>query len=176
MTVTLTTCTTFNTGPQVINSHSVLKHLTLPLGRNNGMARFANKSNSNFPFKNVWCRKDKQLLPLTTFSCDQGKTGWTNTLKTPGRQLTAAKPGCRWWRRGPKTVITQRIRDPLITVHGILDPWCQQYNYYDHFIFKLISCFLLWCLFNSHGPKGDELAKELTNLEYLLLLLLGKRH
>jgi hypothetical protein len=30
-----------------------------------------------------------------------------------------------------------------------LDPWCQQYNYYDH----LISCFLLWCLFNSHGPK-----------------------
>jgi hypothetical protein len=47
------------------------------------------------------------------------------------------------------TVITQRIRDPLITVHGILDPWCQQYNYYDH----LISCFLLWCLFNSHGPK-----------------------
>jgi hypothetical protein len=30
-----------------------------------------------------------------------------------------------------------------------LDPWCQQYNHYDH----LISCFLLWCLFNSHGPK-----------------------
>jgi hypothetical protein len=54
MTVTLlTTCTTtFNTGPQVINSHSVLKHLTLPLGRNNGMARYANKSNSsNFPFQ-----------------------------------------------------------------------------------------------------------------------------
>ena len=51
MTVTLTTCTTFNTGFQVINSHSVLKHLTLPLGRNNGMARFANKSNSNFPFQ-----------------------------------------------------------------------------------------------------------------------------
>jgi hypothetical protein len=100
MTVTLTTCTTFNTGPQVINSHSVLKHLTLPLGRNNGMARFANKSNSNFPsknvwfrkVKNVWFRKGKQLLPLTTFSCDQGSTGWTNTLKTPGRQLTAAKP------------------------------------------------------------------------------------
>jgi hypothetical protein len=67
-----------------------------------------------------------------------------------GRQLTAVKPGCLWWRRGPKTVITQRIRDPLITVHGILDPWCQQqYNYYDH----LISFFLLWCLFNSHGPK-----------------------
>jgi hypothetical protein len=34
----------------------------------------------------VWFRKGKQLLPLTTFSCDQGKTGWTNTLKTPGRQ------------------------------------------------------------------------------------------
>jgi hypothetical protein len=51
MTVTLTTCTTFNTGPQVINYHSVLKHLTLPLGRNNGIARFANKSNSNFPFQ-----------------------------------------------------------------------------------------------------------------------------
>jgi hypothetical protein len=148
MTVTLTTWTTFNTGPQVINSHSVLKHLTLPLGRNNGMARFAN-SNSNFPSKNVWFRKGKQLLPLTTFSCDQGKTGWTTTLKTPGRQLTAAKPGCRWWRRGPTTVITQRIRDPLITIHGILDPWCQQYNYYDH----LISCILLWCLFSSHGPK-----------------------
>jgi hypothetical protein len=75
MMVTLTTCTTFNTGPQVINSHSVLKHLTLPLGRNNGIARFANKSNSNFPSKNVWFRKGKQLLPLTTFSCDQGKTG-----------------------------------------------------------------------------------------------------
>jgi hypothetical protein len=38
----------------------------------------------------------------------------------------------------------------MITVHGILDPWCQQHNYYDH----LICCFLLWCLFNnSHGPK-----------------------
>jgi hypothetical protein len=44
----------------VINSHSVLKHLTLPLGRNNGMARFGNKSNSNFPSKNVWFRKGKQ--------------------------------------------------------------------------------------------------------------------
>jgi hypothetical protein len=119
------------------------------------MARFPNNSNSNFPSKNVWFRKGKQLLPLTNFSCDQGKTGWTNTLKTPGRQLTAAKPGCRWWRRGPKTVITKkRIRDPLITVHGILDPWCQQHNYYyDH----LISCFLLWCLFDSHGPKTSWL-------------------
>jgi hypothetical protein len=44
---------------------------------------------------------------------------------------------------------TANKRDPLITVHGILDPWCQQYNYYDH----LIACILLWCLFNSHGPK-----------------------
>jgi hypothetical protein len=84
MTATLTTCTTFNTGPQVINSHSVLKHLTLPLGRNNGMARFANNSNSNFPFQECVVSKGQQLLPLTTFSCDQGKTGWTNTLKPLG--------------------------------------------------------------------------------------------
>jgi hypothetical protein len=84
------------------------------------------------------------------FPATRGKqVGQSNTLKTPGRQLTAAKPGCRWWRRGPKTVITQQIRDPLITVHGILDPWCQQYNYYDY----LISCILMWCLFNSHGLK-----------------------
>jgi hypothetical protein len=39
----------------------------------------------------------------------------------------------------------------VITIHGILDPW-YQYNCCDHFIFKPISCFLLWCLFNSHGP------------------------
>jgi hypothetical protein len=51
MTVTLTTCTTFNTAPQVINSQSVLKHLTVPLGRNNGMARFTDKNNRNFPFQ-----------------------------------------------------------------------------------------------------------------------------
>jgi hypothetical protein len=98
MTVTLTTCTTLNTGPQVINSHSVLKHLTVPLGSWAGITGWHDsliKATAAFPSKNVWFRKGKQLLPLTTFSCDQGKSGWTNTLKTPGRQLTAPKPGCR---------------------------------------------------------------------------------
>jgi hypothetical protein len=64
MTVTLTTYTTFNTGPQVINYHSVLKHLTLPLDRNNEMALFANRSKNskNFPFQEcVVSRKGKQL-------------------------------------------------------------------------------------------------------------------
>jgi hypothetical protein len=95
MTATLTTRTTFNTGPQVINSHSILKHLTLPLGRNNGMARFANKSNSNVPFQECVVSKGQATSAADRLSCDQGKTGWTNTLKTPWRQLTAAKPGCR---------------------------------------------------------------------------------
>jgi hypothetical protein len=74
MTVTLTTCTTFNTGPQVINSHRVLKHLTLYYwagitGKHDSLI----KATVTFPSKNVWFRKGKQLLPLTTFSCDQGK-------------------------------------------------------------------------------------------------------
>jgi hypothetical protein len=58
-----TTCTTFNTGPQqVINSHSVLKHLTLPLGRNIRMARFANNSNSNFfPFQECVVSKGQAI-------------------------------------------------------------------------------------------------------------------
>jgi hypothetical protein len=90
MTVTLTTCTTFNTGPQVINSHGVLKHLTLPpLGRNNG--REGNdsliKATSTFPSKNVGFRNEgKQLLPLTTFSCDQEETGYVGQ-QTPSKPL-----------------------------------------------------------------------------------------
>jgi hypothetical protein len=53
MTVMLTTCSTFNTGPRVINSHSVLKHLTLPLGRNNGMWNnlLIKATAANFPFQ-----------------------------------------------------------------------------------------------------------------------------
>ena len=164
MTVMLTTCTTFNTGPRVINTHSVLKHLTLPLGRNNGMAWFANKATATFPSKNVvstgqatstvnhlFLRPGENRLdkhpqnPWEAINgCETGMpliTSWpkdgyytvnktpSTDLKTPGRQLTAAKPGCRWLRHGPKTVITQWIRDPLITVHGILDPWCQQCSY-----------------------------------------------
>ena len=58
MTVMSTTCTTFNTGPRVINSHSVLKRLTIPLDRNNGMWNnlLMKATAANFPFQSGFDR------------------------------------------------------------------------------------------------------------------------
>jgi hypothetical protein len=73
MTVTLTTCTKFNSLTQALIKWSILIiafssiWLYHWLGRNNGMARFANKSNINFPLQECGF-EGKQLLPLTTFS------------------------------------------------------------------------------------------------------------
>ena len=92
MTVTLTTCTTFNTGPQVINSHSVLKHLTLPLGRNNGMARFANKSNSNFPFQECVVSKGQATSTADHLFLRPGENGLDN--KHPQNPWWEAINGC----------------------------------------------------------------------------------
>ena len=53
MTVTLTTCTTFiSTGPPVVNPHSVLKHLSLPLGIT-GWHNLLLKATATFPSKSV---------------------------------------------------------------------------------------------------------------------------
>jgi hypothetical protein len=94
--VMLTTCTTFNTGSQVINSHSVLKHLTLPLvGRNNGIARFANKSNSNFPFQECVVSKGQAISTADHIFLRPGGNRLDKHPQNPGKQLTAAKPGCR---------------------------------------------------------------------------------
>jgi hypothetical protein len=150
--MTLTTCTTFNTGPQVINSHSVLKHLTLPLGRNNGMALFANKSNSNFPFQECVVLKGQATSTVDHLFLRPGENRLDKHPQNPWEAIHGCETGMPLMTSWPKDGYSQRIRDPLITIHGILDPWCQ-YNCYDHFIFKPISCFLLWCLFNSHGPK-----------------------
>jgi hypothetical protein len=131
MTVTLTTYTTFNTGPQVINYHSVLKHLTLPLDRNNEMALFANRSKNskNFPFQEcVVSRKGKQLTSTADhLFLRPGENRLGKHPQNPWKAINDCETGMPLMLRGPKTtVITQRIRDPLITVHGILNPWwCQ---------------------------------------------------
>ena len=122
MTVTLTTCTTFiNTGPPVGNPHSVLKHLSLPLGIT-GWHNLLLKATATFPSKSV-ASTGQATTTADHLILRPGETRLDKHQKQTGRQLTAAKPGCRWWRHGPKTVITQWIRDSLITVHGILDPW-----------------------------------------------------
>jgi hypothetical protein len=90
MTMTLiTTCTTFNTGPQVINSHSVLKHLTLALGRNNGMTRFANKSNINFPLQECVVSKGQATSTADHLFLRPRENRLDKHPQTPGSQLTA---------------------------------------------------------------------------------------
>jgi hypothetical protein len=113
------------------------------------MARFTNKSNINFPFQECVVSKGQATSTADHLFLRPGENRLDKHPQNPWEAIHGCETGMPLMTSWPMTVITQRIRDPLITVHGILDPWCQQYNYYDH----LISCILLWCLFNSHGPK-----------------------
>jgi hypothetical protein len=139
------TCTTFNTGPQVINSHSVLKHLTLPLGRNNGMARFANKSNINFPFQECVVSKGQATSTADHLFLRPGENRLDkNTLKTPEtvNGCETRMPLMTSWPKDGYYTANKRSTD-----HGPRDigpVWCQQYNYYDHLIVmaqRLCGCF-----------------------------------
>jgi hypothetical protein len=102
------------------------------------MARFANKSNSNFPFQKCVVSKGRAtstadhlfLRPAT-----RGKqVGQTPTSKPLGGNERLRNRDAVDDVVAQRRLFAQQITDPLITVHRILDPWCKQYNYYNHLI------------------------------------------
>ena len=130
MTVTLTTCTTFiNTGPPVVNPHSVLKHLSLPPGIT-GWHNLLLKATATFPSKNV-----VSTGQVTTTADHLILRPVENRLDKHPQNPWEAINGCETgmplmtsWPKDGYYTMNKRFIDH--TIHGILDPWCQQYYYY----------------------------------------------
>ena len=155
----LTTCSTFNTGPRVINSHSVLKHLTLPLGsRNNGM------------WNNLLIKATAANFPFQKCGFDRARTTTVDHLfLRPGENRLDKHPQNPWEAiNGCETgmpLITSWPKDGYYTVNKrSTDHWSQSTRYWtrgaNSIIIKLVAIKILlrWCLFISQeGPKTEWL-------------------
>jgi hypothetical protein len=115
----------------VINSHSVLKHLTLPLCRNNGMARFTNKSNNNFPFQECVVSKGQATSTADHLFLRPGDNRLDKHPQKPWRAINGCETGM--------PLMTSWLKDGNYTANKRSTDYGPRDNYYDH----LVSCFLL---------------------------------